>query len=146
MWGFLYYLIPIFLLIYAKVKTDIKIHRVILLSFLPLVVVAILFYVSVVVDSGEVLNSLEVIYMVIFYGYILFFPILIVSAFCVKFLQINGVDTLLSATVGSILGVFLFVSIYTFFGTIHTLFTPLVVFASGFVSVLIEDKIFKGKQ
>ena len=146
MWGILYFLAPIFILIWAKIKTDIKIYRVILLSFLPLLIVSVLFYIMVVVDSGEVLNSLEVIYMVIFYGYILFFPVLIFSALYVKFLQIKGEDTLLSAALGSILGVFLFVLISTFLGAIDSLFTPLIVFTSGFVSVLIEDKIFKGKQ
>ena len=139
----LYYLTPIFLLIWTKVKTDIKIYRVLILSFLPLFLVAILFFIFDIADNGNLLSSLEIIYMVIFFGYMLFYPVLVTSALLVKFLQNGGNDIYLSAILGSIFATVFFVSIAIFLGDIDTLFIPLVVFASGFISVFIENWIFQ---
>ena len=142
----LFYLIAVFLLIWAKVKTDIKIHRVILLSFLPLVTVAIFFYILAVVDSRDIFGSLEVIYLVVVFGYMLLCPVLTISALFVKITQAKGVNVFNSAVFGSLFALVLFILLFAPYSRINSLLSPVIVLVSGFISVLIESRLFKGKQ
>lgn len=137
--GILYFSVPIIILIWAKIKIDIKVFRVIFLSFLPLLIISILMYIYAVVSSGELIRSINIVLIVNFYGSMFYYPILITSALFVKILQKYGNDIAISATLGSMLGCFLFVLLA---GTLNAIFPSVIFFVIGYLSVIIEDKIF----
>ena len=141
--GSLYFSLPIALLFWAKAKLSVKIYRVVLLSFLPLFIVSIIVYFYSAIDTGRWLNSLNIVILINFFGYMFYYPILVVCALLVKFLQQREGTILTSALFGSLMGAFLmFIPLMRY----YDIFFLLIIFLIGFISVLIEDKIFKGKK
>ena len=137
--GILYFSVSIILLIWAKVKLDIKVLRVLFLSFLPLFVFSILIYIYSVVNTGEWIKSINIVIIINLYGSLFYYPVLIASSLFVKILQKYGNDIATSATLGSMLGAILFVLLA---GTLNAIFPSLFFFVIGYLSVIIEDKIF----
>ena len=140
--GVLYFSLPIVLIYWVKNNTEINIRRVLILSFIPLFILSVITYLYTAFSTGRWLNSLNLIILMNLFGYIFYYPILIVSALVVKYFQKRDTSVLVSALLGSLMGVFL-----TSIPAVKYDFSfLLIVFSSGFVSVFIEDKIFKGDK
>jgi len=116
-----------------------------ILSYLPVSI----FSISVLFgDSAQISDIIESLIFINFYGFIFFFPVLLSSALVVKILQKYDNDTVTSATLGSLFAVVILALAVLISRTIAVgnIIIYIAVFILGFISVLIEDKIFKGKR
>ena len=141
---YLYYALSIILLIFAKVKSNIKIHRVLVLSLMPIVIVSIVSVLINIIVYHPRLNAFELFIAFLGLGLLFYLPFSIFVAIFIKILQKYNLKLFYSALVGAFLGLF-FINIYddTFK---KDLMTNMLIPVSYLLSVFIEDKIFKGKK
>lgn len=141
---YLYYALSIILLIFAKVKSNIKIHRVLVLSFMPIIIVSIVSVLINIVVYHPRINAFELFVAFLGLGSFFYLPFSILVAIFIKILQKYNLKPFYSALIGTLFELF-FINIYddTFkYNSVIDIIIPI----SYFVAVIIEDKLFKGKK
>lgn len=138
-----YILIPIVLLIITKIKTDIKIYRVLLLSILPVILVSILISFYFFITDFKLLAAFTLFILIVIQGYILFFPFLIIAALIVKYLQKIGVDIISATFFASFIAS---IGISFIYNKLFDFEMVMTIFVSAFISVYIEHRLFQDKN
>ena len=139
----LYFILPIVLIFWVKNNTDINIRRVLILSFIPLFISSIIMYLYTGFSTGRWLNSLNLIILMNFFGYIFYYPILVLYSLSVKVLSFNGNSISKSASIGALLPTML---VILFSGDSDILFISFSIFTIGFLSAFIDAELFNKKS
>ena len=137
------YAVSIVLLILVKIKTDMKIIRVLMLSFIPILVASLIFVIIGMFFYSRVHDALLLLVVFLGTGLVFCFPVVVAWAIFVKFLQKKNFSLLTVASVGAIFGTSL---LYIFTDIDKEGFASYAVIPiSYFVSVLVDNKYLKDK-
>ena len=144
----LYLVVLIVFTVFVKVKKDIQIYRVVTLSFFVILTTVIsisiiygIIFIFFASENVSLFNEIKGALYLILYLYFIFVTVLF--SVVVNVLQKFSFDVVSSAFIASFFAVLImYILSKGGFGNIP----PIVIFSSYFISVIIEDKIFKGKK
>lgn len=141
---YIFYAVSILLLIIAKLKADIKIYRVLALAFLSILVVVFVAVVINIVYFSRIDNALDIFIVFLFVGTYMYLPLTIFLSLFIKLLEKYNVTLFISALLGTFLGVCLFYILEDIYR--EDLLKNILIILGYFVSIFIDNKIFKGDK